>query len=132
MKELETIQRANKLNDVFAVDEPGPGGVHHLYQVCKRGNAYFDSEGNLHLDPEAMLLCVQFLRGPRKFPDSVHGVLDSDLLEIVRDRLNDFQNGPFACQANADALNHITAALMALDARTQYRAERGVLGTNQK
>lgn len=132
MKELETIQRANKLNDVFAVDEPGPGGAYHLYQVSKHGTAFFDGEGNLHLDPEAMLLTVQFQHGPRNESDSTPGVLDVDLLEIVRDRLTDFQNGPFASQYNADALNHITAALIALNARTQERAERGVLGTNQK
>ena len=130
MKELQTIQQENKLNDVFAVDEPGPGGAYHLYQVCKRGTASFDGEGNLHLDPNAMLLTVQFQRGPRKESDSLPGVLDVDLLEIVRDRLKDFQNGPFRCHENAVALNHVSAALHNLNARTQDRAKRGVLGTN--
>lgn len=35
MKQLNTIQKMEKLNDVFAIDEVGPGGAHHLYQVCK-------------------------------------------------------------------------------------------------
>ena len=130
MKELQTIQQENKLNDVFAVDEPGPGGAYHLYQVCKHETASFDGERNLHLDPDAMLLTVQFQRGPRKESDSVPGVLDVDLLEIVRDRLKDFQNGPFACYENAVALNHVTAALITLNARTQDRAKRGVLGVD--
>ena len=31
MKQLSTIQKREKLNDVFAVDEIGPGGANHLY-----------------------------------------------------------------------------------------------------
>lgn len=31
MKKLSTIQKREKLNDVFAVDEIGPGGANHLY-----------------------------------------------------------------------------------------------------
>lgn len=35
MKKLSTIQKREKLNDVFAVDEIGPGGANHLY-CCTR------------------------------------------------------------------------------------------------
>lgn len=35
MKKLSTIQKREKLNDVFAVDEIGPGGANHLYCVYK-------------------------------------------------------------------------------------------------
>ena len=68
MRKLKTIQTANKLNDVFAVGEPGPGGAHHLYNVYKHGTAHFDNDGNLSAAPEALLpellLTVQFQSGP--------------------------------------------------------------------
>lgn len=35
MKQLSTIQKREKLNDVFAVDEIGPGGL-ITYIVCTR------------------------------------------------------------------------------------------------
>ena len=131
MKELTTIQTENKLNDVFAVDEPGPGGAHHHYTIFEHGTVTLEElparleKDDLYYNGE-----VYFQKGPRNEVDSQPGVTDSDLLEIVRDRLTDFQIGPFACQANSDALNHVTEALMILNTRTQDRAERGVLGTN--
>lgn len=33
MRELSTIQKREKLNGVFAVDEPGNGGANHEYIV---------------------------------------------------------------------------------------------------
>ena len=63
---------------------------------------------------------------------SIGGVLDVDLLEIVRDRLKCFQSGEFATRENACALTHIEEALMWMNKRKEDRAERGVLGTYQK
>lgn len=114
--ELETVQRENKLNHVYAMDACGAGGAKHHYQIL-RGNT--------------TLAEICFQNGARNAADSVDGVADEDLLEIVRDRLTDFQNGPFACQENGDALEHVTAALNALNDRTQDRAKRGVLGEDE-
>ena len=75
---------------------------------------------------------IQFQNGARRLPDSVHGVLDTDLLEIVRDRLKGFQSGEYACRENACALTHIEEALMWLNRRVEDRIERNVLGTNNK
>ncbi|MBR0282154.1 MAG: ABC transporter ATPase [Oscillibacter sp.] len=131
MKELQTIQQENKLNDVFAVDEPGPGGAHHHYAVFKHGDVT-PEELPKRLEKDDLFYNgeIHFQKGPRNDPASTPGVLDTDLLEIVRDRLKDFQNGPFACHENVVALNHVSAALNNLNARTQDRAKRGVLGTN--
>lgn len=131
MKELQTIQQENKLNDVFAVDEPGPGGAHHHYAVFKHGDVT-PEELPKRLEKDDLFYNgeIHFQKGPRNDPASTPGVLDTDLLEIVRDRLKDFQNGPFACHENVVALNHISAALNNLNARTQDRAKRGVLGMN--
>lgn len=133
MKQLNPIQKLENLNDVFAIDEPGPGGAHHLYQVCRRGAGRISTEdGTFRIRPENMLLTVQMQRGARNDTGSVPGVIDSDLLEIVRDRLRDFQAGPFACRENACALTHIEEALMWLNRRVEDRVTRGVLGTEQE
>ena len=70
--------------------------------------------------------------GPRKEKDSLHGVIDTDLLEIVRDRLKAFQAGPFSSRENACALTHIEEALMWMNRRVEDRIERNVLGKNKK
>ncbi len=135
MEKLEMrIQKQDNLNDVFIIDEePGNGGAYHNYLVVKHGAATEDKEaGTVLLDPNDILLQVGFQNGPRKAADSIHGVLEGDLLEIVRNRLQSFQKGPFATEDNANALRHIEEALMWLNKRQADRKERGVLGTNNK
>jgi len=123
MEKLSTIQKCDVLNHVYRVGEPGPGGAYHDYAiVC----------GSLGIDPAPPALQIQFQKGPRKDPDARHGILDEDLLEIVRDRLRAFQVGEFATRENACALTHIEEALMWMNKRKEDRAERGVLGTYEK
>lgn len=133
MKQLNRIQKFENLNDIFALDEPGPGGAHHLYEVVKLNTGRIcEEDGTFRTRPENMLLTVQMQEGPRKDPNSTHGVLDTDLLEIVRDRLAAFQSGPFACRENACALTHIEEALLWMNKRVEDRMTRGVLGTYEK
>ena len=133
MKQLIPIQKFENLNDVYALDDPGPGGAHHLYEVVKHNTGRSSEEdGTFRTRPENTLLTVQMQEGPRKDPDAVHGVLDTDLLEIVRDRLAAFQSGPFACRENALALTHIEEALLWMNKRTEDRMIRRVLGTYEK
>lgn len=124
-RKLSTIQKRENLNAVYAIDEPGCGGANHEYQITpygcdESGEGYFQSQN------------ISFQNGPRKDSDSIHGVLDTDLLEIVRDRLKGFQSGEFACRENACALTHIEEALMWMNRRVEDRIERRVLGTNNK
>ncbi|MFQ9564167.1 MAG: hypothetical protein ACLR0A_18360 [Faecalibacillus intestinalis] len=128
MRELSTIQKREKLNDVYAADEIGPGGANHRYIICKEGETCW-CDGSNFIGVVAEILLQ---RGPRKEEGSQHGVIDSDLLEIVRDRLKSFQEGPFATRENACALTHIEEALMWLNRRVEDRIERNVLGTNNK
>lgn len=115
------VQKQDNLNEVYFEDVEGPGGGRHYYQVAR------DCEG------EKQVLCeVQFQNGPRGEENSIPGVLEGDLLEIVRHRLQCFQKGPFATRDNACALTHIEEALMWLNKRQADRKERGVLGTNNK
>lgn len=126
MTKLVTIQKRENLNDVFQLDEKGPGGAYHKYGIMLSEDSIMDVQ-----EPKT-LLTIKFQKGPRKDPNSEHGVLDSDLLEIVRNRLKCFQEGEFASEYNAKALEHVELALMYLNRRVEDRIERNVLGTNEK
>lgn len=115
MRELNTIQKRNKLNSVYAVDGKGSGNANHLYEI------YGDE----------LLGQIAFQHGGRNLEDSISGITNEDLLEIVRDRLIGFQESAYACRENEAALNHIEEALMWMNRRTEDRFEQGVLGTNK-
>lgn len=119
-RKLNTIQKRGKLNNVFSCDEPGPGGAHHVYSV------------STVQEPVDIVASIEFQKGPRDCNGSINGVLDTDLLEIVRDRLKDFQAGEFSTRENACALTHIEEALMWMNRRVEDRMERNVLGTYNK
>lgn len=121
MEKLITIQNREKLNDVYAVDEKGNGGANHEYLIV------IDKELPVPIEVE-----IQMQNGARKDEKSIHGVIDSDLLEIVRHRLQCFQAGPFATEYNAKALEHLEIALMYMNRRVEDRIERNVLGTYNK
>ena len=123
MRILSTIQKREKLNEVYAVDEKGNGGANHKYLIAGGETGRGEYE---------IYTTIQFQNGARKLEDSVHGIIDTDLLEIVRDRLKAFQAGEFASRENACALTHIEEALMWMNRRVEDRIERNVLGTNNK
>ena len=116
---LSTIQKREKLNEVHRVGVKSYGGAYHNYAV-------------VNAETKEILVAVEFQEGPRKDPESRHGAIDSDLLEMVRDRLKCFQSGGYACEENAQALRHFEEALMWMIMRTENRFERGVLGTLAK
>ena len=123
MEQLSTIQKRNNMHQVYRADEPGAGGACHRYVV--RQDKFCPHE-------EIVVAEIQFQHGPRNEDGSTIGVLDNDLLEIVRDRLRAFQQGDFATRENACALTHIEEALMWMNKRVEDRAERNVLGTYNK
>lgn len=122
MEKLNTIQKREKLNDIYAVDEKGNGGAYHEYDIK------YDKFNNGYISTHK----IQFQNGARKEPNSIHGILDTDLLEIVRHRLQYFQQGDFATRENAIALTHIEEALLWMNKRVEDRIERNVLGTMNK
>lgn len=117
---LNCIQKRNKLNDVYRSGGVGPGGAYHTYEIVPLNRAP---------DLETPVFTIQFQKGARLEDDSVSGVLDTDLLEIVRDRLSSFQRGEYATRDNAMALTHVEEALLWMNKRVEDRADRGVLGT---
>ena len=123
MDRLLTIQKRENLNQIHLCDAKGNGGAHHVYDIYKR------CDDDL-VPASEHILRIQFQNGARKLPDSIHGVLDTDLIEIVRHRLQCFQQGEFATRENAIALTHIEEALLWMNKRVEDRIERNVLGTN--
>jgi len=119
MRKLHTIQTQAKLNNVYAVDEAGPGGANHLYMVTDLSNTN-------------TLANIRFQTGPRTDPDSMSGVLDVDLLEIVRDRMKAFQAGEFNNEYNQRALQCVEEALYQMNLRVEDRLSRGVMGEMKK
>lgn len=120
MTELETIQKRETLNTPIVADEPHPTNAgHHRYLIQLTDSDMDD-------------VVIQFQNGPRNEPGSIRGVLDGDLLEIVRHRIASFQKGPYSTRENAIALTHIEEALLWMNKRVEDRIARGVMGTNQK
>lgn len=129
MRKLDTIQTVEKLNHVFVDDKNDlVGGAAHHY-IIKRPGVELNDDNY----PDYDTICnIDFQYGPRYDENSKVGVIDADLLEIVRDRLKGFQNGEFATHDNAKALEHIEIALMYLNKRVMDRHIRNVLGTYEK
>lgn len=117
MKKLETIQTRDNLNAIYRTGERGPGGAYHDYVVS---------------GDDVVVGAIMFQKGPRNDPNSRYGILDCDLLEIVRDRLRGFQAGPCFCDENARALMYVEQALIQMNMRVEDRRNRGVLGTMEK
>jgi len=123
-----TTHEVNGLNEsllIAVLDEPGHGGACHEYQIRR----WVRNTGDENDDAELCL--IQFQNGPIK-EHGVNGISNEALLAIVRDRLECFQAGQYACGTNEQALNHVVSAMVALASRTRERAERGVEGTHQK
>jgi len=104
---------ANEKMQIIALDDLGPGGANHAYQ----------------LDWGAGSLVVLFQKGPIA-EVGANGVTNEALLALVIDRMRAFQMGDFACEENAEALHHLILAMGALRRRTAGRVARGVEGTN--
>ena len=128
LKKLSLIQKHNNLNDVYVEDVIGPGNGRHNYRIVPKGHDPIETENG---GDARTLGEIQFQHGPRNADGSICGVLDNELLEIVRHRLQSFQSGKYATRENAIALTHIEEALLWMCKRTEDRAERNVLGTTK-
>lgn len=119
-----THHKLNGLNNALEInvlDEPGQGGAHHEYEISFKEEKLGGSRKTR----------ISFQNGPIK-EAGVNGISGEALLAIVIDRLDCFQEGPYASEDNAEALASIRQGLDWLQKRTRDRIERGVEGTNQK
>ncbi len=77
-----------------------------------------------------ILKTIEFQYGPI-LEAGVNGVMDENLLAIVRHRLQEFQKGEFSCRENAIAITKLEEALLWLNKRKADREARGVEGTHK-
>ena len=63
----------------------------------------------------------------RKQPN---GAFVEDIIEAALDRLEYYQSSRFNCDENQFAIEHLRAAIAALEERTARRVQRGVEGTH--
>ncbi len=115
-REINT-HKVNDLNEhlrIRVLDEPGQGGACHHYRIQYLDRWTWDTH---------------FQEGPVQ-EVGVNGVSNEALLAIVRDRLEGFQHGEYACNENANALEQVVQAMQWLRVRTENRLERGVEGTS--
>lgn len=124
MREIKTHHDGHGLNEAIQIvaNEPGPGGAAHRYFVWYN-RATGEQKNYVHL------FDVDFQCGPRNEAGSTAGVTDIALLAIVRDRLEAFQAGEYACAENDRALDAVRQAMVWMKERADNRAARGVLGT---
>lgn len=94
------------------------GGSYHLYR-----SLVYNTDGTIASPHE-----VLFHEGPLSTLPGPNGIADTTLLSILAHRIGAFQAGPFACEENAKALEHILAAIQCLNDRTLERQARGVQG----
>lgn len=77
--------------------------------------------------------CISWQNGPlnrgaeRKQPN---GAFVETILAVVASRIEFYNSAGFRCDENDAALEHIYAALAALESRTQRREAEGVEGTH--
>lgn len=102
----------NEKIQVFSTDQVGPGGAYHNYTIYLNG---------------APCTTISFQNGA-VLDVGLNGISAEALLAIVKDRLECFQSGPFACLENAAALVHIDQAMTAMKERTINRVKRNVEG----
>lgn len=72
---------------------------------------------------------IRFQHGPAK-DNGRNGITNEALLVIVADRLRCFQESPFHCPENGQALEFIEEALRCLNERTKRRMDLCIEGTN--
>lgn len=79
--------------------------------------------------PTAIIGQFKFQKGPIK-EAGVNGVMNEDLIAMVIDRIQSFQESDYKCRENAVAITKLEEALMWLRKRTDDRERRGVEGTS--
>ena len=69
---------------------------------------------------------IQFQAGPE--PEGINGTTIEAVIEVLVNRLEDFQRGRFACVENQLAIIHLNETLACLERRTEKRRQQGVEG----
>lgn len=103
-------------------------------EPSKEFNCYheysIESVDPLNIEGHYTFADIKFQKGPIK-ENGVNGCHNEDLIAIVIDRLQCFQESSYKCRENAIAITKLEEALMWLRKRTDDRIKRNVEGTSQ-
>ena len=108
MEKINTVQKADLINEVYRIGEQQQDGAYDTYAIVK-----IEHEEN----ENPIIATVKFQKGPRSAKTSRHGILDHELIEIVKDRLELIQKGKYASEENRIALFLLEEALKWLGKR---------------
>lgn len=122
------VNNCNEQLEIEVLDEPGAGGASHCYRIGGFNTATNPSDP--YSSSPANTAYILFQNGPIG-EAGVNGITQEALLAIVEDRLSSFQNGPYSCEENQWALDHVRKAMDWLHARTDRRLAAGIEGTHQ-
>jgi len=123
MKRLKHDLLTNKYTEVWVEDEFTNNAPHHFEVRATNG---YDRDGN-----QDVLANVYFQEGPIN-EVGVNGVMNEDLIAMVINRLEHFNQSDFRCRENSMAITKLEEALLWLRKRTMGREQRGVEGTHIK
>ena len=73
---------------------------------------------------------IVFQHGPPQ-EVGINGCRVEDVIEVVIQKLLDFQGRELACEENAEALEHLQDACDALVKRSRRREQQGLIGTRK-
>lgn len=136
MREIKT-HKINGVNDMIQIeagDKLTVGGAPISYWMTLHGPStgpiVVQGDQPVSISPTgttAVSYDLRFQDGTIK-DVGVNGVTTEALLAILIDRLECFQAGPYPCEENACALEHLRGSLSFLQRRTKDRVARGVEG----
>lgn len=115
---LEEIKRegfTQKYTKVYATNEKNFNAFHN-YVVA-------------NAETGEVVTQIHFQEGPIK-ENGVNGVSNEDLILMVVNRLESFQESEYVCEENAEAITHLMEAIESLRARTNKRIAEGIEGTS--
>lgn len=84
-----------------------------------------------HIVSKDGFINIKFQLGPIK-EVGVNGTQIDSVIDVVINRLEGFQKGPFECMENLNAITHLMEAKNALQSRTKKREDQGVEGLDEK
>ncbi|MBX3118230.1 MAG: hypothetical protein KF784_04135 [Fimbriimonadaceae bacterium] len=89
-----------------------------------------------HIDGGGALIEKEYIRIKLQHGNpaevGVNGCAIEDVIEVLIQKILDFQGRKLSCEENKVALFHLSEAQEALVLRRRLRAEQGVIGTNKQ
>lgn len=119
-------------NEMVRVPNADPDGPPTI-MVPEGGYALDEAPGPAGLMQKVIRFAIFWQKGPidrEKEGATANGAFVEDVLDVCQRRLEFYQDSAFACDANAQAIQHIKSAIKVLLERRADRAARGVLGKN--